>query len=972
MAAQQQVNVTDLERAVLYAFQYAGASLNDAESQKIKEEAELYCLVAKQTSYQLFLQLFEVSSHDEVKFYSLQALQEYLTEGSALHAQLTYNMSLHIRTKLLAWLQVQDSLPSFVKTKLAVVIALLIRRDYPDAWGSAFHDLLALLPRGPFMVEMYFCILNATYEEIVEFDSTRYGAEYASHNMKIKDAMRDGPTSCIAQSFDVIYNVLTAYDQSDGHLLALSLAGLETLQKYIQWVDIALVMRFVPLLYHTLSHFDALRCRAANCLNQVVAKGMQPDKKLALYTSLDLVPVLTALRQSVLHDDDDVCEEIGEVVNTVGLELIMCIDSFRQTNDQDRYQAASAMLASLMPITWFLFAHDSTDVSQEVLEVVNALTGLLRSERPQDVFQPSQYLSPWLHGIYRQMRYPDEADQVDDAEFEDYRRQLRSIYVNLTRMRPDVILQYIATLLQDALQNLRTMDHRDLEACLALVYHFKEGLTGVEFPQQYDDPQGPFMQLVVAIHTAFLAPHLNLPAFHYRTLCMYYEITTRYSTLLRIDSNLLLLLLQRIFGSAGVGHLHPTVRSRSCYLVLRLLKSLGSAVHPHMSQLLQAIEPHLVVPGTDASAAAAKADGLTLEDQLYLFELTGFLIGSMPAADNQLKWQYVEIVLTPQLAQLDRCLRQPPSAEISVHLASVLNAMTHILKGFKSRQTQAIFSTTLSAAASVLLAYRTSDIVRSKVIITLHRLVILLDPAVFLSRADVLAVLMQCCEANDVVEVVQLMNQLIIQYKTVPDFYNVLDRNALPFLQRMVQLILSDQTNATEKATAQKYLYSFLMNVVQHRLTGVLGSPANAASLPQVFQLILDGFSMELHIIRAVSTFCQNLVEHVFKENANLLADHRDHVRLFLLQDVLPLLFQVVHTKEFNARDAQSLIVLRDVAKLQVAIYGSALREDLMHALRAYFATISMPGQLVDEYCDAVRSENVSNVVSKYAAFVQS
>ncbi|RHY44354.1 hypothetical protein DYB34_014165, partial [Aphanomyces astaci] len=80
MAAQQQVNVTDLERAVLYAFQYAGASLNDAESQKIKEEAELYCLVAKQTSYQLFLQLFEVSSHDEVKFYSLQALQEYLTE----------------------------------------------------------------------------------------------------------------------------------------------------------------------------------------------------------------------------------------------------------------------------------------------------------------------------------------------------------------------------------------------------------------------------------------------------------------------------------------------------------------------------------------------------------------------------------------------------------------------------------------------------------------------------------------------------------------------------------------------------------------------------------------------------------------------------------------------------------------------------------------------------------------------------
>ncbi|ETW07728.1 hypothetical protein H310_02175 [Aphanomyces invadans] len=967
----QEVNVADLERAVLYAFQYAGASLNDVNAQKVKAEAEMYCLAAKQTSYQFFLQLFQASTHDQVKFYSLQALQEYLTEGSPFHAQLTYNMSLHIRTELVAWLQVQDHLPSFLKTKLAVVIALLIRHDYPDAWGSAFHDLLALLPRGPFMVEMYFCILNATYEEIVEFDSTRYGAEYASHNMKIKDAMRDGPSSCIAQSFDVIYNVLTAYDRSNTHLLALSLAALETLQKYIQWVDIGLVMRFVPLLYHTLQHFDALRCRAANCINQVVAKGMLPDKKLALYTSLEIVPVLTAL-QPVLNEDADVCEEIGEVVNTMGLELITCIDSFRQTNDRERYQQASAMLASLMPITWFLFAHDTTDVSQEVFEIVNALTGLLRSENPQDAFQPSQYLSSWLHGIYRQMRYPDEEDQVDDAEFEDYRRQLRAIYVNVTRMRPDVILQYIGTLLDEALQTLNSIEHRDLEACLALVYFFKEGLTGAKDLQQYEDPQGPFMQLVVAVHKAFLS-HPNLPSFHYRTLCMYYELTTRYSPLLRVDANLLLRLLECIFGSAGVSHHHPTVRSRSCYLVLRLLKSLGTAVHPHMSQLLQALEPHLVVPCTQESAAAAMANGLTLDDQLYLFELTGFLIGSMPTDQTgPLKWQYVEIVLTPQLAQIDQCLRQPSSVEISTHLANILNAMCHVLKGFKTRQSQDIFTTTLSATASVLLAYPTSDSVRSKVIVTLHRLVILLDPVVFLSRADVLTILMQFCEANDVVEVVQLMNQLIIQYKAVPEFFGVLDRTAMPFLQHVVELIVSDQTNATEKATAQKYLYAFLMNIVQHRLTGVLGSPTNASSLPQVFRLILDGFHLELHIIRAVATFCQNLVEHLFKENTTVLSEHRDLVRVFVLQDVLPLMFQVVHTKEFNARDAQSLIVVRDVVKLQVAIYGSSLRDDFLGALHAYFAAINMPTQLAEDYCDSVRSEDVSAIVTKYAAFVQS
>ncbi|CAK4069704.1 unnamed protein product [Aphanomyces euteiches] len=956
------VNIEDLERAVLYAFQYAGANPNDAEVQKVKGEAEMYCQFAKQSSYVYFLQLFQASGHEQVKFYALQALQEYLTEGSSLYSHMDPTKTQHIRTDLLAWLQQQDQLPSFIKTKLAVVFALLIRRDYPDLWPTAFQDLLALLPCGPFMVEMYFCILIAVYEEIVEFDSTRYGAQYATHNMKIKDAMRDGPSSCIAQSFDVIFNVLAAYQPQEVNLLALSLAALETLQKYIQWVDITLVMRFVPLLYHALNHFDALRCRAANCLNEVVSKGMLPDKKLALYITLDVVPVLSAL-QPLLDNDPEVCEELGEVVNTMGLELITCIDSFRQTNDAERYQQASAMLTQLMPVTWFFFGHDVTDVSQEVFEIVNALTGLLRSESPQDLFQPSQYLSPWLHGIYRQMRYPDEDDQVDEAEFEDYRRQLRSIYVNLTRMCPDVILQFLTSRLQDALQNIHTIEHRDLEACLALVYFFKEGLTGVKNPQQYDDIQGPFMQIVVAIlNTLFSYP--TLPSMNFRVLCMFYELTARYSSVLKVYPNLLLLLLECMFGAAGVGNHHATLRSRACYLVLRLLKSLGSAVHPHMSQLLQAIEPHLVVPGT-----VDVKDGLTLEDQLYLFELTGFLIGSMPQEVGTVKWQYLGVVLTPQLAQIDRCLHQPVSQEIGEHLAAVLNAMCHVLKGFKSRQAQEIFLTTLSATASVLLVYRTNAAVRSKVIVTLHRLVILLEPPVFLSRADVLTALMQHCEVNDVIEVVQLMNQLIIQYKTVPEFFPVLDRNAMSFLQRMMELIMSDQTNSTERATAQKYLYSFLMNIVQHRLTGVLFTPTNLGSLSQVLRLVVDGFGTELHIIRAVATLSQNLVEHVFKEEA--FPDQRELIRLFVFQEILPALFRVVQVPEFNLRDAQSQIVLRDLAKLQVAMYGSALREEFIAALQAYFATLNMPQQLIEAYCTSVRSEDVPAIINHYQAFVQ-
>ena len=69
------ISLPDLERAILFAFQYADAPLADANAQKIKADAEMYCTHAKQTSYAPFLSLFQSSSHEQVKFYALQALQ---------------------------------------------------------------------------------------------------------------------------------------------------------------------------------------------------------------------------------------------------------------------------------------------------------------------------------------------------------------------------------------------------------------------------------------------------------------------------------------------------------------------------------------------------------------------------------------------------------------------------------------------------------------------------------------------------------------------------------------------------------------------------------------------------------------------------------------------------------------------------------------------------------------------------------
>ncbi|OWY94648.1 Exportin, partial [Phytophthora megakarya] len=460
-------DVTEFERAVLVAFQYAGASTTDQQAQTIKLQAESFCNAVKSQAdgWRAELQLFEHSEHEQVKFYALQALQEALTGGVA------DDISVAVRVELLAWLQshvayVETKAP-YLKTKLAVVITLLIKRDYPDRWPTAFTELLALLPQGASIVEMYFRILLAINEEIVEFDAQRTQQE-AAHNMRIKDAMREG--SCMRESFDAIARVLVNAEGSDV-MRQLSTSALETLKRYISWVDIGLVVNDTiwPLIIKLLRESETFRCPAANCVFEVIDKGMTPEKKLAMLQQLQILEMLAALP---IREDDEFAEEIGEVINSVGLELVTCMDAFRHTNRSDLLQASGTMLCQLMPLVWELFAHESKDVSEEVFEIVNTVGGaLLRTEtqavgKPQseaEVFRPSEYIPQILHGIYRQTRFPEDSDS-DAAEFEEYRRSLYTIFLNIVRQRPHDTLAFLTNLAQNLPGQFAEIDPRDLES----------------------------------------------------------------------------------------------------------------------------------------------------------------------------------------------------------------------------------------------------------------------------------------------------------------------------------------------------------------------------------------------------------------------------------------------------------------------------------------------------------------------------
>ncbi|KAH7469096.1 Exportin-T [Phytophthora ramorum] len=954
-------DVAEFERAVLVAFQYAGASINDQQAQTVKLQAESFCAAVKSRAdgWRVELQLFEHSEHEQVKFYALQALQEALAGGVA------DDVAVAVRVELLAWLQSHvayvESKAPYLKTKLAVVITLLIKRDYPDRWPTAFTELLALLPQGASVVEMYFRILLAINEEIVEFDAQRTQQE-AAHNMRIKDAMREG--SCMRESFDAIARVLMNADASDV-MRQLSASALDTLKRYISWVDIGLVVNDTlwPLLMKLLRDSETFRCQAANCVFEVIDKGMTPEKKLAMLQQLQILEMLAALP---IREDDEFAEEIGEVINAVGLELVTCMDAFRHTNRADLLQASGAMLGQLMPLVWELFAHESKDVSEEVFEIVNTVGGaLLRTEtqtagKPQsesEVFRPSEYVPQILHGIYRQTRFPEDSDS-DAAEFEEYRRSLYTIFLNIVRQRPHDTLAFLTNLAQSLPGQFAEIDPRDLESFLSLVYRFKEGLAALK-----------------AVAVPFYEPTIPL---HPSVLLTYYDLTVRYSKVLQNESALIPAVLEMMFGTHGLAH-PAHVRSRVCYLCLRLVKAIGASVNPHASSILTALQPRLAIANErEELASLHNPTYLAYDDQLYLFELAGQIIASLvlPAEETgmtakQLRYRYTIAVLDPLLQGLNTTLNELAKGAltdeeyVTEHCASHLNAIAHVLKAFKGTECmenhQETFTQVLTAAACVLRALPRTPRVRSKVIFTLHRLTTVLDREHFLGNVqETLQTLMMGCEQPEVVEIVQLVDQLIIKHKQALGGF--LDKTTLPFVQHLCALMPERSALAhgetkdapqLEREATQKYLYTFLLHLATHGLDAVLISAQNAAQLENMLRLVLEGCAdvQDANINRACFSIGSMLVERWISSGApspaceasgassaatsaasatlraelraELSAEGKARFTQIAVQDFTRAMFAVAKLRHFDIDDMQTMLAVKEIVNMQAVLVGA-------------------------------------------------
>jgi len=905
--------------------------------------------------------------------------------------------------------------PTYLRTKIGVLLARFIQLDFPHSWPSAFDDL-----QSPLMLQNAPDIFLRTLVALTD----EFGRDETEVNTKIKDLIRgyDDSSSLVttpqqsisARLIDTILSILErALMESNGRaeeqIQIYGVLSLTALKGFLSWVDISLAMgneKVLRLIYAALARGSAVDAESAadagvvavECMEELIARGMDDEKKLSMIVHTKVLEKIHAHVDLVTVDASpiDVVLEVAKFINRTGLEIFPII--LDQQLKQQQIGASggndiSTLSNQLMELFFRCFAFDDIDVSGAVIPLAASLISL---SDPQNILQQQESLLPKLLTIaYNQMRYPSDFqydfEDDDEAEEEMYRTELRKLNQKFVRSNPELCLQYTCQVLSQLPLPLSAAPTPHVEVAISLVYQYCEGIRpppGMKVVMRNET----FCNLLIGLHTSDIIEHP-----HREILTLYYETSVRYFPLFRERPDLLQKVLGAMTGTRGLQHENDKVRSRCCYLLLRLIKSMGN------SGSNKANEQSFLRPYVETAVSGIqgllenKNIELRLEDTLNLFETIGLLLGKNGLSPSE-QGQYLAQVMTPHVRSIEVILndkKQELSLDPDTYgetLSNSIAAIAYLSKGFRKPppEVQNVLLETLQIAFSVLEALPNNDQVRNKTYVFVQRLIQCLEDKVLNAMPRLLFLLIQHCNTEDILDVSQLMNQLCIKFKTKS--VCALDSNLLPFLQKchhlsntlVTQNITSQECLQghdvavaphlrTEQLSIQKLSYAVLNHIVSNGVTAVLLSSTNVSSLEVILQSMSEGaIKVEDPLMKKTCLifFRMLLDQWVPNPNGASNGSSGDGAPNFVIQgyvtivcDVLiPGVFQHFLRTDgtFNINDANDFRLVQEFARI-LEILKTRIPEVLGNAVNRISMQIKMPAPMADGFRTASNKKEFEN-----------
>jgi len=557
------------------------------------------------------------------------------------------------------------------------------------------------------------------------------------------------------------------------------------------------------------------------------------------------------------------------------LALMECLD----TDDFDAQEAIQPFLDAIMRVLGDRYEAESklfhTVDKAQAIRHRRQLTALQQDEDLDRVCRG--ILSQMLPVLMKRMRYPEsfKGDSLSerDRELQEHRKYLKSHFVKIVKSTAvDLVLPFLKEVVSqvfdpNALFNLPAYQ---VEVSLAMLIAFGEGapsgvivqanksmleranvtkthmeksiqrnpadahlaITPADLARAAAEDERrakarhAFRELIAVVHRAQLWNHP-----HPRVVMSYNEITARYVSFVTDEyKDLVGPILQGLVSHGGIKHPDAKVRSQACYLLLKIVKGLGSAIVPFSGDLFGVLVDKLVI-SYDAVVAEIVREELqekileaetvelqlrlqqqqrqsqeaqpeySLEDTNNLIETSSYVIvlnSKNPETANVATGQ-LELVMRPILTQLEEIVQNvqsgvenPRQRLIAGNWASeCVRALGALVKGLPpSAAIGDLVKKSLTVALTVVHILADHEQLSSRVFSMLHASIpVLGDAAVEFAPGIGVQLLEQSKRLDPMLNALQFLNQLVSTFKQKLE--PTMDRLFLPVLRHVFSVLQS-------------------------------------------------------------------------------------------------------------------------------------------------------------------------------------
>ncbi|EJD48923.1 ARM repeat-containing protein [Auricularia subglabra TFB-10046 SS5] len=790
---------------------------------------------------------------------------------------------------------------TYLRNKVAQVLALFFLRVYPAQWPSFFGDILSLAS-SPAMSLLFFHTVIEISGEIFDqlLKSAReFTPERHARDGKIREAIRNGPDAA-AMNDAVLALVVDARGKYDEVVDW----GLRAFASYIPWIDVNFTVTpaTIQLLFTLLSD-PSLNIRLATsvALLRMVQKGLKEGAdKLQLFKVLSLGEVLRTLdertraekaERDVPNEDEELYREyLGRLLNGYGLELVKYVDEL--SLGVPMREEFNVLLQELLPTMLHFMGDDYDDTSSTIFPF---LTTLLSSQKKSQNRLPSvsqdslrQFWTSLLGVILKKMRWDADAEPQEDMDeddlqaFETLRKDLRGYVDTILTLDQALVASAVQQLSLNTLKAYEAgteVPWQDAELAVYLVFIFGELTKATsggrrafcdcppvekELRKVVDYSGFPLTmqgELMMALMRSGMAryPHPTVSL-------QFFETLARYGDFFRVRKGCVVPALEALIGPMGVHNPSEQVRQRAFYLFQRFAKDIRNEINPALVPTLidglrDVLAPQVALPDADSSGRSSPASPSdVLEDavntpslfdsQLHLYESVGALVSLLfatPAEHTAL----LRSVVGPLLDELSSALNAAASSTgnllpvLRVHHA--IAALGSLSRGYPDypkapgpdyvRPPIEVFQNVAQAILVALDSLKVFKSIRGVARTSFGRLFAAAGENVVQYMPALMTSLVTHFDPTELADFVNFMSHLA--HKLENKVFDVMNELIVPLNSHVSSVVSSPEVRHLHSETKKTY-FAFLNTIMRAKLQDIFVSERNASQLQGVLEFAIQ------------------------------------------------------------------------------------------------------------------------------------